>query len=161
MPSIATLCRPDSKNGKTGPKLIAIGSLKNVKKGLRPVGHRSVELHFGFCFQQNAYGGWGRGWGTQAEGRKNRRHRESKSLRRSEMHFGWSRNPSLCSGLSNLRIDLHHVKRRAYHVDLGDAGSKRVCRSIEDIEFRALDDVNNVAAGDRLHSCDVKVLAER
>jgi len=31
------------------------------KKELRPSGDRSVELDFGFCFQQNAYGGWGRG----------------------------------------------------------------------------------------------------
>jgi hypothetical protein len=34
---------------------------KTTEKGFRPFGHRSVELHFGFCFQQNAYGGWGRG----------------------------------------------------------------------------------------------------
>jgi hypothetical protein len=31
---------------------------KTMEKELRPFGHRSVELHFTFCFQQNAYGGW-------------------------------------------------------------------------------------------------------
>jgi hypothetical protein len=31
---------------------------KMTEKGLRPLGDRSVELHFGFCFQQNTYGGW-------------------------------------------------------------------------------------------------------
>ena len=30
----------------------------------------------------------------------------------------------------------------------------------EDIEFTALDNVNHAAAGDRLHSCNVKVLPE-
>jgi hypothetical protein len=57
----ATLCRPDSKNEKTRLKLTAIEALKNAKKGLRPLGHRSVELRFDVCFQQNAYGGWGPG----------------------------------------------------------------------------------------------------
>jgi hypothetical protein len=28
-------------------------------KGLRPRGHRSVELHFDVCLQQNVYAGWG------------------------------------------------------------------------------------------------------
>jgi hypothetical protein len=28
---------------------------------LRPLGHRSVELHFDVCLQQNVYAGWG-GW---------------------------------------------------------------------------------------------------
>jgi len=40
---VTTLCRPDSWNEKTEPKLTAIGALKNVKKGLRPFGDRSVE----------------------------------------------------------------------------------------------------------------------
>jgi hypothetical protein len=35
--------------------------------------------------------------------------------------------------LFSLRIDLHHVKRLAYHVDLGDAGSKGIGVGIEDI----------------------------
>jgi hypothetical protein len=34
---------------------------KTTERGVRLVGHRSVELHFGVCLQQNAYGGWGRG----------------------------------------------------------------------------------------------------
>jgi hypothetical protein len=56
-----TLCRPDSKNEKTRLKLTAIEALKNGKKGFRPLGHRSVELGFDLCFQQNAYRGWGPG----------------------------------------------------------------------------------------------------
>jgi hypothetical protein len=55
---VATLCRPDSRNEKTRLKLSRIEPLKNGKKGLRPFGHRTVELGFDFCFQQNAYGGW-------------------------------------------------------------------------------------------------------
>ena len=57
----ATLCRPDSKNEKTRLKLNPIGVPKNGEKGLRPLGHRSVEWHFDLCFQQRSYGGWGRG----------------------------------------------------------------------------------------------------
>jgi hypothetical protein len=56
---IATLCRPNSRNEKTRLKLGRVGRLKNTKKELRPVGDRSVEWHFGFCFQQNVYGGVG------------------------------------------------------------------------------------------------------
>jgi hypothetical protein len=38
--------------------LSLIEALKNGKKGFdRPV-DRSVELGFGFCFQQSTYGGW-------------------------------------------------------------------------------------------------------
>jgi hypothetical protein len=55
---VATLCRPDSKNEKTRLKLSRVEALKNEKEGFRPFGDRSVELGFGFCFQQNAYGGW-------------------------------------------------------------------------------------------------------
>jgi len=44
--------------GKKSGKMTAIRQDKTSEKGLRPLGHRSVELHFGFCFQQNAYGGW-------------------------------------------------------------------------------------------------------
>ena len=61
---------------------------------------------------------------------------------------------------AQLRIDLHHIKRPAYHIDLGNAGSKSICVRIEDIDLRALHHLNNVAAGDRLHSCNVKVLPE-
>ncbi len=61
---------------------------------------------------------------------------------------------------AQLRIDLHYVKGLAHHVELGDAGSKGVCGGIEDIEFRALNDVNNGAAGNRLEAGHVKVLAE-
>ena len=48
------------KGEKTG-KMTPIRQGKRTEKRLRLVGHRSVELHFDFCFQQNAYGGWGRG----------------------------------------------------------------------------------------------------
>jgi hypothetical protein len=41
--------------------MTSIRLAKTTEKGLWPFGDRSVELHFGFCFQQNAYGGWGRG----------------------------------------------------------------------------------------------------
>jgi hypothetical protein len=54
----ATLCRPDTKKEKSRLKLSAVGGLKNEERRLRPLGHRSVELHFGVCLQQNAYGGW-------------------------------------------------------------------------------------------------------
>jgi len=58
---VAALCRPDSKNEKTGLKLTAIEALKNGKKGFDRSVDRPVELRFDFCFQQNAYGGWGAG----------------------------------------------------------------------------------------------------
>src|SRR6478609_4641258 len=58
---VATLCRPDSKNEKTRLKLSLIGALKNGKKGFDRSVDSSVELGFGFCFQQNTYGGWGPG----------------------------------------------------------------------------------------------------
>src|SRR5215472_11845929 len=88
----ATLCRPDSKNEKTRLKLSLIEALKNGKKALRPVGHRSVELGFGFCFQQNAYGGvglWlrdaGRGpWRAKRAYRRNRRDRRHRRNRKSK-----------------------------------------------------------------------------
>jgi hypothetical protein len=60
-------------------KSTAIRALKNGKKRLRPFGDRSVELHFGFCFQQSVYGGGGSGRGPQAEGCKNRRHRRDRA----------------------------------------------------------------------------------
>jgi len=47
--------------GKKTSKMTPIRLAKTTEKGLRPLGHRSVELHFGFCFQQSAMGGWGRG----------------------------------------------------------------------------------------------------
>jgi hypothetical protein len=59
--SPATLCRPNSKNEKTRLKLTAIEALKNGKNGVRPVGHRSVELGFDLCFQQSSRGGGVRG----------------------------------------------------------------------------------------------------
>jgi hypothetical protein len=55
---VATLCRPDSKNEKTRLKLSRIEALKSGKKGFDRSVDCPVELHFGFCFQQNAYGGW-------------------------------------------------------------------------------------------------------
>jgi hypothetical protein len=45
--------------------LSLIGALKNGKKGFDRSVDSSVELWFGFCFQQNAYGG-----GGLAEGRR-------------------------------------------------------------------------------------------
>jgi hypothetical protein len=39
--------------------MTSIRLAKTIEKELRPLGDRSVELHFDFCFQQNAYGGWG------------------------------------------------------------------------------------------------------
>jgi hypothetical protein len=38
--------------------LSAVGRLKNVEKGFDRSVDRPVELGFGVCFQQNAYGGW-------------------------------------------------------------------------------------------------------
>jgi hypothetical protein len=55
---VATLCRPDSKNEKTRLKLSLIEALKSGKKGFDRSVDCPVELHFGFCFQQSAYGGW-------------------------------------------------------------------------------------------------------
>jgi hypothetical protein len=48
------------KSKKTG-KMIPIRLAKTTEKGPQPFGDRSVELHFSFCFQQSAYGGWGAG----------------------------------------------------------------------------------------------------
>jgi hypothetical protein len=50
--------------------LNAIWKRNRWKKEPRPFGDRSVELRFGFCFQQKCYGGWGSGSRTQAEGHK-------------------------------------------------------------------------------------------
>ncbi len=56
--TVATLCLPNSKNGKRRLKLSPIRPLKNAKKGFdRPV-DRSVELRFGLCFQQRSTPGW-------------------------------------------------------------------------------------------------------
>jgi hypothetical protein len=41
------------KAKKTG-KMTPIRLAKTTEKELRPFGDRSVELHFDFCFQQNA-----------------------------------------------------------------------------------------------------------
>jgi len=65
---LATLCRPNSKNGKRRLKLGRIGPLKNTKKGFDRSVDRPVELHFGVCFQQRSIGGWGLWLRTQAEG---------------------------------------------------------------------------------------------
>jgi hypothetical protein len=43
--------------GEKTTKMTPIRRAKTRKKELRPVGHRSVELRLGVCFQQNAYGG--------------------------------------------------------------------------------------------------------
>jgi hypothetical protein len=53
-------------------KMTSIRLAKTIEKRLRPSGHRSVELWFGFCFQQNVYPGvcrWLRdaGSGTQKD----------------------------------------------------------------------------------------------
>jgi len=40
-------------------KLSAIEGQNEAEKELRPSGHRSVELHFGVCLQQNVYAGVG------------------------------------------------------------------------------------------------------
>jgi hypothetical protein len=53
-----TLCRPNSKNGKTRLKLSRIEALKNGKKGFDRSVDSSVELGFGVCFQQSSMGGW-------------------------------------------------------------------------------------------------------
>jgi len=44
--------------GKKTSKMTPFRQGKTGEKRLRPLGHRSVEWHFDFCFQQNAYGGW-------------------------------------------------------------------------------------------------------
>jgi hypothetical protein len=49
--SIATLCRPDTWDEKTGRKLTAIEALKNVKNDFDRSVNRSVELGLAFCFQ--------------------------------------------------------------------------------------------------------------
>jgi hypothetical protein len=53
----ATLCRPNSKNGKTGLKLSLIRPLKNLKNDFDSSVDRSVELGFDLCFQQRRMGG--------------------------------------------------------------------------------------------------------
>jgi hypothetical protein len=72
-----------------------------------------------------------------------------------------SKNQRFAKSRSSLRIDLHHVKRLAHHVELGHARGERICIDTEDIEFIALDNVNRGASGNRLETRDVKVLAER
>jgi len=67
----ATLCRPDSKNGKTGLKLGLIEALKTGKKGRRQPFDKPFEWHFDFCFQQNVMG-----VGSMAEGRRQRATKE-------------------------------------------------------------------------------------
>jgi hypothetical protein len=62
--SIATLCRPDTWDEKTGPKLTAIEARKNVKNDFDRSVDRSVESGLSLYLQQNAYGG-GRRWLVQ------------------------------------------------------------------------------------------------
>jgi hypothetical protein len=50
----ATLCRPDTWNEKTGLKLGRIRLAKNAKNRFDRSVDSTVELGFGFCFQQNA-----------------------------------------------------------------------------------------------------------
>jgi hypothetical protein len=49
---IATLCRPNSKNGKSRLKLDRIRLLKNAKKAFDRSVDRAVEWHFDLCYQQ-------------------------------------------------------------------------------------------------------------
>jgi hypothetical protein len=51
---IATLCRPDTWDEKTGPKLTAIEALKNVKNDFDRSVDRSVEWGLSLYLQQNA-----------------------------------------------------------------------------------------------------------
>jgi hypothetical protein len=44
--------------GEKTSKMTSIRLAKTAKKGFDRSVDRSVELHFDFCFQQNAYGGW-------------------------------------------------------------------------------------------------------
>ena len=89
---LATLCRPNSENEKTGLKLGQFRRLKSVEKDLDRSVDRSVELHLGFCLQQNAYGGWGP-WlrdasrGSQGELRRHRARSENpESLTTKDTH---------------------------------------------------------------------------
>lgn len=54
-----------------------------------------------------------------------------------------------------LRIDLHHVNRLAYNVNL--CRSQGVAVGIEDIEFAAVNYVDDCSVGDRLDAGDVEV----
>ena len=76
---VATLCRPNSKNRKTGLKLNWIEVLKNGKRGFDRSVDRSVELGFGFCFQQSGYGGWGPWLRNAGRGLRNRRNRRNRT----------------------------------------------------------------------------------
>jgi len=44
-------------NGEKTSKMTPIQSRKTTEKKLRPLGHRSVELEFSICLQQNLMGG--------------------------------------------------------------------------------------------------------
>jgi hypothetical protein len=54
---------------------------KTIEKGLRPFGHRSVELQFGFYFQQKCYGGVDLWLKDASRGLWNRRHRRDRRHR--------------------------------------------------------------------------------
>src|SRR5258708_35139368 len=61
--------------------------------------------------------------------------------------------------IAGLRIDQHHINGFSYDVEL--IGCRCVCRSIKDIQFAALADIDGVSRSDCLQSGHVKILAER
>jgi hypothetical protein len=58
--------------------LSAVGGLKNEEKRLRPLGHRSVELHFGLCLQQKRL--WGVGVWLKDAGRRLQKSPKSRGI---------------------------------------------------------------------------------
>jgi hypothetical protein len=56
MKAFATLCRLDSKNGKSRLKLSRLGRLKNVKKGLRQPFDRPSNWGLAFVFNKARWG---------------------------------------------------------------------------------------------------------
>jgi hypothetical protein len=89
----ATLCRPDSWSEKTGPKLTAIGILKNRKKGFDKPFDRPFELWFELCFQQGAY--WG--GGCLAEGHQQWVARETKTSTTKDTKEHKGKKQTICS----------------------------------------------------------------
>src|ERR1043166_1004046 len=73
--NVATLCRPDTRNEKTGLKLTVIRGLKNGEKGFDRSVDRSAEWHFVFVFNKGAMGG-----GSMAQGRRQRAAKRSGDL---------------------------------------------------------------------------------
>jgi len=88
-PRVATHCRSMRRQRVTRAKRPAkwprFDRVKRPKKGFDRSVDSPVELHFDFCFQQNAYGGWvgvlrdaGRGlWRAERAYRRDRRNRPS------------------------------------------------------------------------------------